>query len=362
MSNPYLGRPDHTFWKQAMSRDVSASNFDPITNPKFTLSRADQVATAGSCFAQHIARTLANSGFSYLITEREPLTDGALDENYGVFPARFGNVYTPRQLKQLFDRAYGIFWPADRAWTASRGNLLDPFRPRIQKNGFATLEALERDREAHLARVRTMFEECDVLIFTFGLTEGWESVDDGAVFPLAPGLVAHGVDLGKYRFHNFTVAEMEADMRSFIEKLRTINPKVRLILTVSPVALVATYENRHVLESTIYSKSALRVVADMISRTMEGVAYFPSYEIITGPQARASFFEPDLREVSAEGVAHVMSLFCRHYLTDGAEPVAPPLPPHPSKNALGASSQIELSMRMLQRVICEEIIIEESAA
>ena len=80
------------------------------------------------------------------------------------------------------------------------------------------------------------------------------------------------------------------------------------------VALVATYEDTHVLPATVYSKSALRVVAEMATRAHDRVGYFPSYEIITGPQSRGAFFEDDLREVRPEGVAHVMSIFARHYL------------------------------------------------
>ena len=106
---------------------------------------------------------------------------------------------------QLFQRAYGLFEPADIAWQRADGRFVDPFRPRIQAGGFATVEDLEAEREIHLAEVRRVFEECDVFIFTLGLTEAWVSPTDGAAFPLAPGTVA--VD-GEAVFHNFTVAEM----------------------------------------------------------------------------------------------------------------------------------------------------------
>jgi hypothetical protein len=99
------------------------------------------------------------------------------------FPARFGNLYTARQLLQLFDRAYGLFRPRDRWWKGRGGGVIDPFRSRIQAGGFDSVEALEADRVRHLAAVRKMFEACDVLVFTFGLTEYWAAAGDGAVFP-----------------------------------------------------------------------------------------------------------------------------------------------------------------------------------
>jgi len=256
----------------------------------------------------------------------------------------------------LFQRAYGLFSPADTAWRRADGRFVDPFRPRIQAGAFATVEDLLADRETHFAAVRRVFEECDLFIFTLGLTEGWVARGDGAVFPLAPGTVASDLDPDAYAFHNFTVAEMEADLGRFINALRNVNPSCRVLLTVSPVALVATYEDSHVLAATIYSKSALRVVAETATRAFPLVGYFPSYEMITGPQARSTFFEDDLREVRPEGVAYVMSVFARHYL--GAEaPMASQAPAAPSRLL---RDQGEL-MREVQAVICDEEAIEQSA-
>lgn len=315
MENPYARLPDSAFWRRSISR-LEADDIDPVTCAPFAIGRGDKVATAGSCFAQHISRTLVKEGFNYLVTERAPETGAAANQNFGVFPARFGNLYTVRQLLQLFQRAYGMFEPADGVWKRPDGKYVDPFRPQIQDAGFATPEQVEEDREAHLAAVQIMFERCDVFIFTLGLTEGWVSLEDGAVFPLAPSVVAEGE--GRYAFKNFGVMEMNADLAEFIRNLRAVNPEVRIILTVSPVPLIATYEPRHVLVSTIYSKSALRVVAEEASRAFDNVAYFPSYEIITGAHSRSRYFADDLREVKPEGVAHVMSIFRRHYLDEEA--------------------------------------------
>jgi len=80
--------------------------------------------------------------------------------------------------------------------------------------------------------------------------------------------------------------------------------------------LVATATGGHVLPSTTYSKAVLRVAAQEVADLKDGVDYFPSYEIITGPHANGSYFAEDRRNVTEEGVAHVMRVFARHYLTD----------------------------------------------
>ena len=145
MTNPYRGRPDHAFWGQAVA-EQAAAGVDPVTAMPFAIGPGDAVATAGSCFAQHLSRSLLAQGFRYLVTEEFTGTPGTLDEGYGSFSARFGNIYTARQLRQLFDRAYGLVRPQARAWALPGGGLADPFRPRIQQGGFPDAETLEADR------------------------------------------------------------------------------------------------------------------------------------------------------------------------------------------------------------------------
>jgi hypothetical protein len=116
-------------------------------------------------------------------------------------------------------------------------------------------------------------------------------------------------DSSKYEFVNFGVHDVVTDLNLFIRKLKLVNPKAKIILTVSPVPLVATQEQQHVLVATTYSKSVLRVAADEVARIHDHVQYFPSYEIITGPHASGRYFAADLRSVTEEGVDHVMRVF-----------------------------------------------------
>ena len=313
--NPYSGLPDYCFWRKGVAK-LACSEVDPVVRTKFKLAETDRIATAGSCFAQHIASTLVKNGYNYYVTEAAPegmSTEQAAAGSYGLFSARYGNIYTARQLLQLLDRAYGWFTPRDISWIRRDGRYIDPFRPQVETDGFSNEEAIITAREEHFAAVRRMFETMDVCVFTLGLTEAWRAKSDGAVFPVVPGVVATGLNETSYEFVNFKAAEIHADMRDCIAKLQAVNSRVRIILTVSPVPLVATYEQRHVLVSTTYSKSALRTVAGEIADELDYVDYFPSYEIITGNFNRGRYFGDDLREVKPEGIEHVMRLFSKHY-------------------------------------------------
>lgn len=313
---PYTHLPDHCFWKRSVSF-IEPANLDPIVSVPFHIAKDSKVATAGSCFAQHIARYLRNSGFHFLITEpAHPIIseEDAFLYNYGTFTARYGNIYTTRQLLQLFKRAYGSYSPEEIVWMGSEGQFIDPFRPQIQPNGFMTLEEFEADRRQHLSAVREAFETLDFFVFTLGLTEGWEAVADDAVFPLCPGVAGGVFDAAKYRLHNFNVAEVVVDTLEFIDLLRSVNPRARIILTVSPVPLIATASSeQHVLVATTYSKSVLRVACEEVVRQRTQVAYFPSYEIITGNYSRGGYFASDCRSVIESGVSHVMRVFLKHF-------------------------------------------------
>ena len=314
MSHPYRGIPRYARWDRGIS-DLAPADVDPVVSFPFRLTHAQPVVTAGSCFAQHISRYLKKAGFNYLVTEPGHPVLGeriATAFNYGVFSARFGNVYTSRQLEQLFRRAYGTFIPEETVWERPDGRLVDPFRPTIQPGGFRTRQELDADRQQHLAAVRAAFERLEVLIFTLGLTECWAATADGAVFPVAPGVAGGAFDPARYTFLNLGVDEVVADMTTFIASLRRVNPAARVILTVSPVPLSATALNRHVLVSTTYSKAVLRVAAEMLVNSLANVSYFPSYEIVTGNFSRGRYFAEDLRSITESGVEHVMSLFLRH--------------------------------------------------
>jgi hypothetical protein len=352
MSHPYSRVPDYALWRRAFEGKRPA-DVDPVVAFPFRISRTEKVATAGSCFAQHLSRSLTDAGFSVLYTEPgHPLLDEAQRQRfgYGVYTARYGNVYTSRQLLQLLQRALGRFSPADGCWNEGE-RFIDPYRPHIQPDGFSSLEELEADRRQHLAAVRRAMAELDVLVFTLGLTEVWLNRADGAAYPLCPGVAGGTFDASRHAFVNLGVEDVTADLSAAIALLREVNPRARVILTVSPVPLIATAEDRHALVSNTYSKSVLRVAAETAARSMDGVGYFPSYEVVTGGFSRGLYLAQDLRSVTEAGVRHVMSLFFRHVAEPGFAQA--PVSVEESKG-----DEFLQRMDALNRLACEEELLD----
>jgi hypothetical protein len=348
--NPYADLPAERFWRKVVA-GVPPFALAPGPSRAFPIPPDARVATAGSCFAQHVSRALAEAGFGRYLVEAAPAgvsREEAEARQYGVYCARYGNVYTARQLLQLFDRAYGTYAPDLVAWTRPDGRLVDPFRPAVEPAGFADEAALLAARADHLAAVRRMFEDLDVFVFTLGLTEGWEHRSDGAALPVAPGVIGDGFDPARYAFVNARAGQVRDDMLAFLDRLFSVNARARVILTVSPVPLIASYADRHVLVSNAYSKAALRVAAEEVVEAEPRAVYFPAYEIVTSTANATRYYADDLRSVTPEGVAHVMRVFL------GAFTDAPALTrvPHP----------LGLEYARAAAVVCDEEAIERSLA
>jgi hypothetical protein len=349
MTNPYKSLADYCFWSRAMLVPAPGQ-VDPVVSAQRILPQ-QKVATMGSCFAQHLAKHIQLSGLNYYVAETAPADlspQEAKRRNFGVFSARYGNVYTVRQAVQLFDRAFGAFTPVDDVWEKG-GGFVDAFRPQIEPDVFVSAQAVRESAKAHLSTVRDVFNHCDWLVLTLGLTEAWRSKRDGAIYPVAPGVSGGDFDPEHYEFVNFSAQEVQDDLVRFIDKLKVVNPKAKVLLTVSPVPLIATYEPRHVLVSTTFSKAALRVAADVAERRFEHVSYFPSYEIITSPAAAGRYYADDLRQIKDIGVKHVMRVFSKHFINDDLLPTTSIV-----------ATDISLSSKPDEDIVCDEEVIERA--
>ena len=317
--NPYQQQPARAFWRPAVT-DVAAIEMTDLYQPRFEITHQTRIAAAGSCFASHIARQFRARGFRIMDFEPAPPMldpDTAESWGYGQYSARFGHVYSMRQLLQLFERAEGRLEPQDHVWLKD-GRAFDPFRPTIQPGGFASVTEMEADRDHHLQQVRGMLAQIDLFVFTFGLTEAWLNRADGAALPSCPGTHAGTYDPARYHFCNFRFADVLRDAEAFIEMARAQNPEMRFVFTVSPVPLTATATDQHVLAATTYSKSVLRAVCGELAMAHDFVDYFPAYELVASHPMRAIFYRPDMRNVAAEGVARVMDIFFRAHGDNGA--------------------------------------------
>lgn len=277
---PYSGKESYRSWQ-------SPNETGHILAQKTRLgivSRSDKIASAGSCFAQNIARYLSSKNFTYNVCEAAPMffnKEQAADWGYGQFSCRFGNIYTVLQLEQLLERALGRRKVADQFWQNEDGRWFDLLRPRINRYGFDSLEVAQIDTREHLDSVLEMFRTSSIFVFTYGLVEYWYDEKDGTVFPTAPGCGYGRFDLSRHKPGLMGVADIVRSTKAAMNMIREINPDLKVIVTISPVPLLATHRDMNIVQASVHSKSLLRVAVEECLPLFEQFFYFPSYEIVT---------------------------------------------------------------------------------
>lgn len=341
LKNPYLGYAAKNFWKTGVAEVFKEENFDQLWQSKFPILKSSKIITVGSCFAQHISRWLKMQGYHWIESELYPsgLSENeATDMGYGVFSFRTGNIYTPALLKQWLALALKEIPPIDEIFE-EEGRFFDPLRPHLPPQGYESAELLFADREVTLSSIRQALSHADIFIFTLGLTEAWRNVS-GYIYPACPGTIRGQFNTDEHYFINYDYKSIYEDLEWIVAKLKSINPSLRFLLTVSPVPLTATATQSHVLTATTYSKSVLRCAAGYLAATHSDVDYFPSYELIISGATRRNFFEDNLRSVRSEGVEFVMSHFAA------------------GLSQSNARSGSDKTVSSIEDVICEEILLE----
>lgn len=355
--SPYSGLDDRAFWRAGV---VDAGAYPPpnIYRPKYAITKKLPIFTAGSCFAQHVGRTLAQSGYNVIDAEPIPAdipTQVAQRHGYALYSARYANIYTVRQFLQLLQEAFGDFTPTHPVWEKD-GRFYDALRPGVTPGGLDTADQVAQARVQHLEAVRTAVTQSGMVVFTLGLTETWAHTQSGTIYPTAPGTIAGQFDADAFNFVNFRAAAIRDDFLSVRKIFHATNPDIKFLLTVSPVPLTATASGDHVLSASSYSKAVLRTVAGELAQDFADIDYFPSYEIVSSHPSAGRMFEANMRSVKPRGVLKVMRAFLEAHAPNDAT----------ADKAARRARRAARRKRMLEQgstapkndVICEEELLD----
>ncbi|RVU33854.1 hypothetical protein EOI86_22230 [Hwanghaeella grinnelliae] len=324
--NAYSGEgkanPMGVFWPNPTRKDGrSLKQVTPVGERFPLVDRTTAIGSAGSCFAYEIARNLQRRGFNYVVTEPEhdgskgAIVDGYDPDNpYARFSATWGLIFNTPSLRQLAERAFGEAGPSpvliEERFPDGGMIYTDPYREGV---AFAGPDAFTADSPNHLDAVRRAFTETEVFIVTLGLNECWELKADGTVLSNNP---RRGWMYALSRPRTLTVAENVEEVERFLSLVRKHNPNFKVILSLSPIPLIATHRpDQHVVSANAHSKAVLRVAAEEIVARNDGVYYFPSYEYVM--HCAEDAWCPDERHVTDETVGKIMEMFDDMFMKDG---------------------------------------------
>jgi len=261
------------------------------------IDRTTHVTAFGSCFAAHITRWLAARNY------RVSAADAQAQRTYVV---RIGEgLVNSFVIRQQFE------W----AWN---GRAAAP--PRWQAAG----AALPEDDAAIRRQTRALFDRTDVFILTFGLSEVWYDKTSGEVFWRTVPKAAY--DPRRHGFRISTVEENRENIDAIYRLIRRHRPEATIILTLSPVPLIATFRDTSCITSNSVSKAVLRVAMDEALRRHRGAGhlhYWPSYELVT--DVFGSPFKADRRHLPRAVLDFIMNQFERTWCAPEAAAELTPL-------------------------------------
>lgn len=254
-----------------------------LTPDKPFIDENTRITTFGSCFADNISKYL-NSQHYNVLTKK--------DIKAYVVKHGEGMVHT-YAIRQQFE------WALDGR----------PVNSGLWHN---------KNREEQVAddaireNTRDLFLNTDLFILTFGLSEVWYSKDTGDVFWHAVPEQVYDPD--KHGFRVVTADENRDNIQAIYDIIRRHRPEAKIVFTLSPVPLVATFRPVQCFVANSFSKASLRVAVDEVMRANaadKNFFYWPSYEIIT------EFFpDPwgkDRRHPKNPILSHIMRLFEEFY-------------------------------------------------
>ena len=220
-----------------------------IAKPPFHIEPCEEILFVGSCFADSIGQRFREEGF--------PVT---------VNP--FGVMYNPASILHTLQRLTA-------AATQSAGTVTPA--PTI---AFLTLGT------NHVYRLKST----------------GEIVDNCQKRPAA-----------LFREEQLSVAQCVDYLRQSVAVLRTLNPHVRVIVTVSPIRY-----RKYGYHASQLSKSVLLLAADALCG--EGSAtYFPSYELLMDELRDYRFYAPDMLHPSTQAVDYIWERLVDSYFSPAAK-------------------------------------------
>ncbi|MBT9391618.1 GSCFA domain-containing protein [Hymenobacter sp. NST-14] len=254
----------------------------PLTPHPQQLPPSARVLTIGSCFSDSIGARLTEFKVATMVNP-------------------FGTVFNPISACKLLRAAAG----EDMDW---QQHLVEA-RGRWQNHDLHAELGADNPVEL-LQRIQTLTREAgvflataDAVVLTLGSAFAYRLRETEEIISNC-----HKLPAEKFDKELLTADDIIAAVAETHAYLRRINPKLRFILTVSPV--------RHVKDTLVLnsaSKAMLRVACHYLSELLPDVTYFPAYELLLDDLRDYRFYAADMLHPSEVAENYVWERFTRTY-------------------------------------------------
>lgn len=243
----------------------------------------DSVLLTGSCFTEHMAARFRQYKFN------------VLDNPNGIL---FNPVSISRTLDRALDgKPYGQedLFEHDGLWSHwdFHSRFSDPSRERACGNMNESVQA-----------TNLFLATADWLLITLGTAWVFQRPYEGIVAN------CHKVPGTEFTRKLLRPEEVVASMEPVLKRLQAENPKLRVVLTVSPV--------RHLRDGFVEnnrSKASLVTAVHDLTERLPATYYFPAYELIIDDLRDHRFYAEDLVHPNYQATAYVWEKFAEAGIT-----------------------------------------------
>lgn len=252
------------------------------------LTQADELLLMGSCFATNIGSLLADARFG---PDINPF--GVLYNPLSVSTA-LREILTERVYKEEDLFFYRECWHSPM----HHGDFSSP-------SAAETLQRINTRLQAAHRRIGKL----DCLLLTFGTAWVYQQKSTGNIVANC-----HKQPESAFTRRRLGTAEIVSDYTSLFSGMIARNPKLKIILTVSPIRHV-----RDGLHANQLSKATLLLAIDELQAAFpQHVFYFPAYELLMDELRDYRFYADDLVHPSPLAVRYVWEKFVQSCLTEAA--------------------------------------------
>jgi hypothetical protein len=240
----------------------------------------------GSCFSENIGQKL-------------------LDLKFDVDMNPFGILYNPESIANSFRILL-----EKRTFTED-----DLFQDQGLWNSFYHHSRFsDVDQEVVLEKINTrisssheFIKKTDFLVITFGTAWIYELRKTGQVVSNC-----HKIPAAEFKRFRLGVSEITNVYRELLEQIWKLNPRLKVIFTVSPI--------RHWKDGAVenqLSKATLLLAIDQLIKGFadQSCAYFPSYELMMDELRDYRFYAEDMLHISSLAVDYIFERFSKVMIT-----------------------------------------------
>ena len=319
----HLDQRPHSRWSSiadgANRESLGSDFFRPALNKTFSLDARSAGYVLGSCFAQQV---------QFALGKREtPLRSSILDSPHerwfvqnarNYWPLNFFHRFNPRsmlhEVENILSKSQSI--PNGELILARPGGLFSDYHYDFRFRLHAFQDCVAR-RDFVRKRINALID-IEFVILTLGLVEAWFDCESGLYLNTAPEEDLIEQFPTRFRFQVLSETDVVESLSRIFELLHNVNPGMKIVLTVSPIPLLATFTGDDISVANANSKATLLCAVHRLLHAFPRVFYFPSYEIVSYSN-RAAVWEQDGRHVRAEFVEQIMDFFCSEIFLPNAE-------------------------------------------